>query len=201
MWQFAVPLRKRTKAGHISYRRNRLYRPDCTSLEDRRLLSVTLTESGPSVGLVGSPVGWNAWVSGYGPGPVFQFRVGPAGGTPQVVQDFSPSSAFAWNPLQQGTYEIEVIVRSSYNATTAEIATATYTADSRVTGTSAVVSPTSNPLVALFSAPPRPAAQCMSSSARQAALRPGPILHRRRSCPARARTSSWPVCCRAPHTS
>jgi arylsulfate sulfotransferase len=156
MWRIEAPVRKRTKSEHVSLRRTRFFRPDCTSLEDRQLLSVTLTASGPTVPLVGSPVTWNAWVSGDGPAPVFQFRVGPAGGTTQVLRDFSDSSAFTWNPLQQGTYEIEVIVKASVSATTGESATATYTADSRVTGTSAVVSPTSNPLVALFSAPPSP---------------------------------------------
>jgi hypothetical protein len=71
-----------------------------------------------------------------------------------VVQDFSPNPNFTWNPLQQGSYNVQVIVKSGYSATTGESATASYTALSRVVGTSAVISPTTNPLVALYSAPP-----------------------------------------------
>ena len=49
-----------------------------------------------------------------------------------------------------------MIVKDSYSATTGDSASASYTAMSRVVGTSAVVSPMSNPLVALYSAPPSP---------------------------------------------
>jgi arylsulfate sulfotransferase len=156
MWQFSAPSRERIKARQISARRNRMYRPDCGPLEDRRLLSVTLSVVGPSVPLVGSPVTWTASASGDGPAPVYQFRVGPAGGPTEVVEDFSSSNSFTWNPMQEGTYDIQVNVKTSFSASTVDSATATYTAESRVVGTSAVVSPTSNSLVALFSAPPSP---------------------------------------------
>lgn len=99
---------------------------------------------------------WTATAGGLGATPVYQFDVGPAGGPLQVVQDFSPSDTFTWNPMQQGTYEIQVTVKDGYSSTTGESTTASYTADSRVVGSSAVVSPTSNPLVALYSAPPSP---------------------------------------------
>ena len=154
MWQFVTPSRKRIKAGHISARRTRLYRPHCTPLEDRCLLSVSLSGSEPPVPLVGSPVTWTATASGHGQAPVYQFRVGPAGGPSQVVRDFSPSNSFIWDPLQEGSYDIQVTVKDSFGAATGESATASYTADSRVVGSGAVVSPTSNPLVALYSAPP-----------------------------------------------
>ena len=154
MWQFVTPSRKRIKAGHISARRTRLYRPHCTPLEDRCLLSVSLSGSEPPVPLVGSPVTWTATASGHGQAPVYQFRVGPTGGPSHVVRDFSPSNTFIWNPMQEGSYNIQVTVKDSFSAATGESATASYTADSRVVGTSAVVSPTSNPLVALYSAPP-----------------------------------------------
>ena len=58
--------------------------------------------------------------------------------------------------MQEGTYDIKVIVKDSFSASTGESATASYTAKSRVVGTSAVISPTANPLVALYSAPPSP---------------------------------------------
>jgi hypothetical protein len=97
---------------------------------------------------------WTATASGDGPAPVYQFRVGPAGGPSQVVRDFSTSNSFIWNPMQEGSYAIQVTVKNGFSAVTGETATASYTADSRVAGSSAVVSPTSNPLVALYSAPP-----------------------------------------------
>jgi hypothetical protein len=56
--------------------------------------------------------------------------------------------------MQEGTYDIEVTVKNSFSAATGESAIAVYTADSRVSGHSAVISPTSNPLVALYSARP-----------------------------------------------
>jgi hypothetical protein len=60
--------------------------------------------------------------------------------------------------MQQGSYEIEVVVKSGFSAPWHASATATYSAQSRVVGNSAVVSPMANPLVALFSAPPSPGA-------------------------------------------
>ena len=66
MWQFATPSRKRIKAGQTTGRRTRLYRPHCKPLEDRCLLSVSLSGSEPPVPLVGSPVTWTATASGHG---------------------------------------------------------------------------------------------------------------------------------------
>jgi arylsulfate sulfotransferase len=119
-------------------------------------LSVSLSANEPLVPLVGSPFTWTATASGDGATPVYQFRVGPAGGPSQVVRDFSTSNSFTWNPMQEGSYLIQVTVKDSFSASTADSASATYTADSRVVGESAVVTPTSNPLVALYSAPPSP---------------------------------------------
>jgi hypothetical protein len=71
-----------------------------------------------------------------------------------VVSDFSENNTFKWDPMQEGTYLIQVTVKDSYSDPTGETATAIYTAESRAVGSQPVVSPTSNPLVALFSAPP-----------------------------------------------
>ena len=162
---------QRVEARRTPARRPRRYRPHCKPLEDRCLLSVTLTASGPPVPLVGSPVIWTATASGDGTTPVYQFSVGPTGGASQVVQDFSPSNSFTWNPMQEGTYDIQVIVKDSFGATTGESASASYTAESRVVGTSAVISPMSNPLVALYSAPPSPGSSMYVQFAQQ-----GPAL-------------------------
>ncbi len=156
MWQLLTPFRKRVEARRIRARRPRWYRPDCGPLEDRCLLSVYLTEKAPPVPLVGAPVIWTATATGDGATPVYQFSVELSGGPFHVVSDFSLSNTFTWNPMQEGTYDIRVVVEDTFGASTSESATASYTAQSRVVGTTAVVSPTSNPLVALYSAPPSP---------------------------------------------
>src|SRR5262249_31395409 len=142
------------QARHTLARRTYSYRPRCKPLEDRCLLSVSLAGSEPAGNLVGSPVVWTATTSGHGATPVYQFSVGPVGGSLQMARDFSTSNSVTWNPMREGTYDIQVTVKDSFSATSGDSATATYTADSRVTGSGAVVSPMSNPLVALYSAPP-----------------------------------------------
>ena len=183
MWQLLTPFRKRAEARHTPARRPRRYRPHCKPLEDRCLLSVSLTHSGPPVPLVGSPVTWTATASGDGTTPVYQFSVGPTGGASQMVQDFSTSNSFTWNPMQQGSYDIQVIVKDSFSASTGESATASYTAKSRVVGTSAVISPMSNPLVALYSAPPSPGS---SMYVQFSPAGPQPVLDRYRPAAHRA---------------
>ncbi len=156
MWQ---PLsRVRAKANRNKSRRFRWYKPESKHLEDRCLLSVVLIEKAPTAPLVGTPVVWSATATDDGSTPVYQFSVGQINGAYQVVQDFGPASSFTWNPLAQGTYEIQVIAKSSYTASVGETASASYTANSRIVGTSAVITPMANPLVALFSAPPSPGA-------------------------------------------
>jgi hypothetical protein len=156
LWQLLTPFRKRVEARRTAARRPWRYRPDCELLEDRCLPSVSLAPGGPSAGPVGSPVTWTATASGHGTTPVYQFGVGPAGGVSHVVRDFSPNNSFTWNPMQEGTYNIQVIVEDSYGAPPSDSASASYNVNSRVVGTGAVVGPTSNPLVALYSAPPSP---------------------------------------------
>ena len=171
MWQLVTPSRKRAAARRTPVRRPRRHRPHCTPLEDRCLLSVSLTDTAPAVPYVGSPVIWTATSSGHGAKPVYQFSVGLPGGPLQVVRDFSRSNSFTWNPMQEGTYEIQVVVKTGFGARKSESATATYTAQTRVVGDSAVVSPMANPLVALYSAPPSPGASMYVQFAQQ-----GPTL-------------------------
>ncbi len=130
------------------------HRPLCTPLEDRSLLSISLTDIAPAGQFVGSPVSWTATSSDIGSVPVYRFSVGLAGGALQVVQDYSAIDSFTWNPMQQGTYSIQVVVKDGFSGSTTESTVANYTAQTRVVGDSAVVSPMANPLVALFSAPP-----------------------------------------------
>jgi arylsulfate sulfotransferase len=171
MWQPVTPWHNRAAARRIPVRRPRQHRPDCTPLEDRCLLAVSLTDTAPAVPYVGSPVTWTATSRGHGPKPFYQFSVGLPGGTPHVVRDFSRGDNFTWNPIQEGTYVIQVVVRNHLGALKSESATATYTAQTRVVGDGAVVSPMANPLVALYSAPPSPGGSMYVQFARQ-----GPTL-------------------------
>ena len=128
-------------------------------LEDRRLLSgtVTLTPNDDSL-LVGERVTWTATAAEVGASPLYQFSAAPHGGAFHVLRDFSPASAFAWTPMQEGTYEIKVTVKDGYEAAETTSAVATDDVASRLSGSQAVVSPTPNPLVALYSVPPSSAA-------------------------------------------
>ncbi len=167
MWQLVSPSRERAAARRTPVRRPRQHRPHCTPLEDRCLLSVSLTDIAPAGSEVGSPVTWIATSSGLGPKPVYQFSVAQPGGPLQVVSDFGLGDNFTWNPMQEGTYVIQVVVKKGFHAKRHESASATYTAQTRVVGDSAVVSPMANPLVALYSAPPSPGSSMYVQFAQQ----------------------------------
>src|SRR5262245_5944671 len=126
------------------------------ALEDRTLPSCTLAlvpdEAVPQ--LVGERITWTATAADCGNAPVYQFRVAPHDGAFRMVRDFSPSNTFAWTPMQEGTYDIEVTVKDGYQATETTSAVVADKVASRVTGSQAVVTHTSNPLVALYSVPP-----------------------------------------------
>ncbi len=77
---------------------------------------------------------WTATADDLGSAPVYQFSVAKDGGTPQVYRDFSPLSSFIWNPPQEGSYDVQVIVKAGYDLATGESATASYQAQSRVVG-------------------------------------------------------------------
>lgn len=128
---------------------------------------VSLQPSAPSPQLVGERVTWTATAANCGAAPVYQFGVaapspgrdhqGPIqGGRDRfaMVRDFSLDNSFKWAPMQEGRYAIRVKVTDGFGAA---LATSTVVSDevaSRVTRDDAVVTPTQNPLVALYSAPP-----------------------------------------------
>jgi arylsulfate sulfotransferase len=125
-------------------------------LDDRALPSGTValgpSEAAPQ--LVGERVTWTATAADVGANPVYQFSAAPHGSAFHVVRDFSPTNTFAWTPMQEGTYDIEVTVKDGYQATETTTAVMADAVASRVTGSEAVITPTLNPLVALYSAPP-----------------------------------------------
>jgi arylsulfate sulfotransferase len=128
-------------------------------LDDRALPSGTVTLA-PSVDfpLVGDRVTWTATATDVGAAPVYQFSAAPDGGAFHVVRDFSPANSFIWTPMQEGTYDIRVVAKDGYAATETASAVAADDVAPRVTGSQAVVTPTANPLVALYSVPPSSAA-------------------------------------------
>src|SRR6266851_3354244 len=124
-------------------------------LEDRTVPStVSLVPSEAAPQLVGERVTWTATATDVGAAPIYQFSSAPHGGAFHVVRDFSPTNSFAWTPMQEGTYDILVTVKDGYTATETTTAVMGDAVASRVTGSVAVITPTLNPLVALYSAPP-----------------------------------------------
>jgi arylsulfate sulfotransferase len=71
-----------------------------------------------------------------------------------MVRDFSLDGSFAWAPMQEGRYDVRVKVKDGFDAAEATSAVTSNDVISRVTSDHAVVTPTLNPLVALYSAPP-----------------------------------------------
>ncbi len=132
------------------------YVPHLLMLEDRALPSCTLslTPSEPAPQLVGDQVLWTATPSDCAGDLVYQFSVKAAGDPFHVVRDFSALNTFTWAPMEEGRYRIRVTAKEGYDATETVSAVVSDAVDSRVTGHHAVISPTANPLVVLFSVPP-----------------------------------------------
>src|SRR6516165_3960275 len=152
---------RRAAAHHRGPRRLSGHHPrngrlEVQSLEDRTLPSctVSLVPSEAAPQLVGEPITWTATATDCGTAPVYQFSAAPHGGAFHVVRDFSPTNTFTWTPMQEGNYDIEVLVKDGYQGTDTCSAVAADSVASRVTGSTAVISPTLNPLVALYSVPP-----------------------------------------------
>src|SRR5437762_10664465 len=80
------------------------------ALEDRTVPScmVSLAPNEAAPQLVGEGITWTATATDCGATPVYQFGVTPHAGAFRVVRDFSPANAFAWTPMLEGTYDIEV---------------------------------------------------------------------------------------------
>jgi arylsulfate sulfotransferase len=145
---FRAPRSRRTTRHHAPRLR-------VEALEDRSLPSgmVALVVNDDSI-LVGERVTWTATATDVGAAPVYQFSAATHGGTFHVVRDYSPASSFTWTPMTEGDYDIRVVVKDGYQATETTSAGVTDDVGSLVTGPQAVVTPTANPLVALYSVPP-----------------------------------------------
>lgn len=106
---------------------------------------------------VGTPIGMTTQVTDASKGMhAFQFAVSMNGGSFRIVRDFSQSRDFTWMPpLYEHGAVIRVTGRNNDTKETAGDET-NFQIVPRVKGRSPMVTPTSNPLVALFSAPPCP---------------------------------------------
>jgi hypothetical protein len=117
-------------------------------------ITLQLTPSPAPPQAVGTPITWTAVATGTSQGQIeYQFSGGPAAGSLQMLQDFSLNNQFAWAVTgTEGSYTLHVAARNRQTGETA-VSQSTFTIASRLTGNNPVISPTSNPLVALYSAP------------------------------------------------
>src|SRR5947199_7742634 len=141
--------RARTRRSPSPRQRPAARRLTLEALEDRSLPScmVSLAPSEAAPELVGERITWTATATDCGATPIYRFSAAPDGGAFRVVRDFSPTNTFAWTPMQEGTYDIEVTVKDGYQATETTSTVVSDTVASRVTGSQAVIAPTLTPLV------------------------------------------------------
>ena len=117
-------------------------------------MSVALTSSLSSPAYVGTTVVWTATVTPSGGSPLYRFSTSTKSGVWNVVRDYGLSSTLPWTSLQEGIAGIQVQVTDSVTGATAQSQTAFRFLPIVKAGQNPVVSKTSNPLVALYSAPP-----------------------------------------------
>ena len=117
--------------------------------------SVTISSSPPSPVNVGTLVTWIADSSDDAAGTLlYRFRVRRPNLQFRTVRDFGPLNRLDWTAsASEGFYEIEVTIQNRQTGETAATSSL-YQFISAVNSSDPVVSPTSHPLVYLFSAPP-----------------------------------------------
>ena len=120
-------------------------------------MTVSVTTSSKLPLYVGSPIEIIASVADPDPGSiVYRLSVARGNNPFEVVTDYNHYNSFVWTPsAQEGSYTFQV---TANNLNTGEIvsASAVCTVLSRVVSGTPVISLNSNPLVALYSAPPCP---------------------------------------------
>src|SRR5262249_8883194 len=99
--------------------------------------TVSLAANKPGPYLVVREVVWTAMAAGCGDHPVYQFSIGPAGGSSQVARDFSAEAQLSWSPMQEDNYAVRVVVKDGFEATTTMSSVVSVTVNSRVTGDTA----------------------------------------------------------------
>jgi hypothetical protein len=109
---------------------------------------------GPLVPL-GTPVTWTATVFGPSPGTLaYRFQIRQSGGDFRTVVDYGPKSALTWSTIdQEGSYQIEVSVQN-YNTGEQASGDTVQQFTSLISATTPIVTPSANPWVYIYSAPP-----------------------------------------------
>ena len=118
-------------------------------------MTVRLLTNMPSPQPVGTPIGLAAHVENAAKGMlVFRYSVSTGGGPFHIIRDYSQQRDFVWRPaLYEYDSMVHVTVRNNENKETADDEQPFRTI-SRIKDSSPVITPTANPLIALFSAPP-----------------------------------------------
>lgn len=115
-------------------------------------MDVTLTPSTPSPSPVGALITFSANAAPTGR-LWYRFRVRRVGQEYHVIRDYSPVSTLDWTAVaHDGAYDIEAAARDLDSGERGST-TVRYQFQSRVTAGDAVVSPTANPILFLYSAP------------------------------------------------
>jgi arylsulfate sulfotransferase len=118
-------------------------------------ISVSLSASIASPAPLGAVVTWTATATDTNPGTLwYRFRARPSGGAFRTVVDYGPNASLNWATIaHEGTYEIEVSVE---NSATGETAATSQLFDYKPLAPDdvPVITPTANPLVFIYSAPP-----------------------------------------------
>jgi len=116
-------------------------------------LMVNLYPSLPSPQPVGQSFYLVAKVSNDSGALRYRFMVQPPGATTfNMLADYALANTVLWSSLQEGTYQIQVQVLDPASGDTGSIVVP-FQFTSRITGATPVVSPSSHPLVAIYSAP------------------------------------------------
>jgi len=118
-------------------------------------MSVALTSSVPSPIPLGAMTTWTASAPDAASGTLwYRFRVRKLGADYRVIRDYGPAASLDWTASEHdGSYEIEVSVKNQQTGDRAASSSLVQVL-SRVLDGKSVVTPTSNPLVFLYSAPP-----------------------------------------------
>jgi hypothetical protein len=118
-------------------------------------ITVTLAPSPAGPQPVGTIITWTATVQDSASGThQYRFSVGPANGSLAIVRDYQLGNSFQWAFSQtEGTYQVKVLVQNISNGTSAHAKGNFVVTTRRINGVD-VITPTANPLVALFSGPP-----------------------------------------------
>ncbi len=119
-------------------------------------LSVTITPSRTSPQPVGTSISWTPTASDTNAGTIdYKYAVALNGQSLQTFQQYDVADTYVWTPSGvEGSYNVQVTARNTTTQETATVAVPfTISPLTAAAGGAPVITPTANPLVALYSAP------------------------------------------------